>query len=104
MAKKKTKAAVKETVVEQVVEQTVETVVAQPKPKVEKVIENTKPKVEKVIEKVKKEKKVKEPVTGAGDKPKRPPSKWILHVKEYASKNNVPYKQALKEAKDTYKK
>ena len=35
MAKKKTKAAVKETVVEQVVEQTVETVVA-PKPKVQK--------------------------------------------------------------------
>ena len=36
MAKKKTKAAVKETVVEQVVEQPVETVVAPPKPKVEK--------------------------------------------------------------------
>lgn len=36
MAKKKTKAAVKETVVEQVVEQTVETVVAPPKPKVQK--------------------------------------------------------------------
>ena len=73
------------------------------KPKVEKVIENTKPKVEKAVEKVKKE-KVKEPVTGAGDKPKRPPSKWILHVKEYAAKNNVSYKEALKEAKDTYKK
>ncbi len=36
MAKKKTKAAVKETVVEQVVEQTVETIVAPPKPKVQK--------------------------------------------------------------------
>ena len=36
MAKKKTKAAVRETVVEQVVEQTVETVVAPPKPKVQK--------------------------------------------------------------------
>ena len=36
MAKKKTKAAVKETVVEQVVEQAVETVVAPPKPKVQK--------------------------------------------------------------------
>jgi hypothetical protein len=36
MAKKKTKAAVKETVVEEVVEQTVETVVAPPKPTVEK--------------------------------------------------------------------
>ena len=36
MAKKKTKAAVKETVVEQVMEQPVETVVAPPKPKVEK--------------------------------------------------------------------
>ena len=36
MAKKKTKAAVKETVVEQVMEQPVETVVAPPKPKVQK--------------------------------------------------------------------
>ena len=36
MAKKKTKAAVKETVVEQVVEQAAETIVAPPKPKVQK--------------------------------------------------------------------
>jgi hypothetical protein len=32
------------------------------------------------------------------------PSKWIQHVKEYAKENKVPYKQAMKEAKETYKK
>ena len=97
------KAAVKKVIKKTKPKPKVEKVIENTKPKVEKVIENTKPKVEKAVEKVKKE-KVKEPVTGAGDKPKRPPSKWILHVKEYAAKNNVPYKEALKEAKDTYKK
>jgi hypothetical protein len=29
---------------------------------------------------------------------------WIQHVKAYAKKNNVPYRQAMKEAKTTYKK
>jgi hypothetical protein len=29
---------------------------------------------------------------------------WIEHVKAYSKKNNVPYKQALKDAKTTYKK
>jgi hypothetical protein len=34
---------------------------------------------------------------------KRGASKWISHVKAYAKKNNVPYNQALKEARATYK-
>ena len=34
---------------------------------------------------------------------KRPPSNWILHVKSYAQKHNIPYKQALKEASPSYK-
>ena len=34
---------------------------------------------------------------------KRPPSNWILHVKSYAQKNNISYKQALKEASPSYK-
>jgi hypothetical protein len=29
---------------------------------------------------------------------------WIEHVKAYSKKNNVPYKQALKDAKSTYSK
>ena len=34
---------------------------------------------------------------------KRPPSNWIMHVKAYAQKNNISYKQALKEASPSYK-
>jgi hypothetical protein len=34
---------------------------------------------------------------------KRPPSNWIIHVKSYAQKNNISYKQALKEASPSYK-
>jgi hypothetical protein len=34
---------------------------------------------------------------------KRPPSPWIIHVKSYAQKNNITYKQALKEASPSYK-
>jgi hypothetical protein len=34
---------------------------------------------------------------------KRPPSNWILHVKSYAQKHSIPYKQALKEASPSYK-
>jgi hypothetical protein len=40
--------------------------------------------------------------TGMG-KP-RPPSKWIMHVKQYAKDNGVSYKEAMRLAKDTYKK
>lgn len=32
------------------------------------------------------------------------PSSWIDHVKSYAQQHNISYKQALKEAKGTYKK
>lgn len=32
------------------------------------------------------------------------PNKWIQHVKEYASKNNVSYKEAMSKAKATYVK
>jgi hypothetical protein len=34
---------------------------------------------------------------------KRPPSNWIMHVKDYAQKNNITYKQALKDASPSYK-
>jgi len=34
---------------------------------------------------------------------KRPPSPWIIHVKDYAQKNSISYKQALKEASPSYK-
>ena len=30
-------------------------------------------------------------------------SEWINYVKTYAEKNNVPYKQALKDASSSYK-
>lgn len=29
---------------------------------------------------------------------------WIIHVKAYAKKNNISYKDALKKAKSSYKK
>ena len=41
--------------------------------------------------------------TGLG-KPKRPPSKWILHVAEYRKEHGGSYKDAMRKAKDTYKK
>jgi hypothetical protein len=31
------------------------------------------------------------------------PNKWIEHCKKYASDNNVPYRQAMKDAKASYK-
>lgn len=34
---------------------------------------------------------------------KRPASKWIEHAKAYAKAHNIPYKQALKDAKATYR-
>lgn len=37
-------------------------------------------------------------------KAKRPPSKWILHVKAYREKHGGSYKDAMKAAKATYKK
>ena len=38
-----------------------------------------------------------------GGNVKRPSSPWILHVKSYAQKHSIPYKQALKEASPSYK-
>lgn len=29
---------------------------------------------------------------------------WIAHVKDYAKKHNISYREALKQAKATYKK
>jgi hypothetical protein len=41
--------------------------------------------------------------TAFGGNIKRPPSNWILHVKSYAHKHSIPYKQALKDASPSYK-
>ena len=53
-------------------------------------------------------KKAKNPISSKftsmfGGVVKRPPSNWILHVKDYAQKHSIPYKQALKEASPSYK-
>ena len=53
-------------------------------------------------------KKAKNPISSKitsmfGGAVKRPPSPWILHVKSYAQKHSIPYKQALKEASPSYK-
>lgn len=32
------------------------------------------------------------------------PNDWISHVKKYQEEHNVSYKQAMKDAKDSYKK
>ena len=53
-------------------------------------------------------KKATNPITAKitsmfGGNAKRPPSNWIMHVKDYAQKNNTTYKQALKEASPSYK-
>ena len=37
-------------------------------------------------------------------KPKRPPGKWIIHVKAYWKEHGGSYKDAMKNAKATYKK
>ena len=34
---------------------------------------------------------------------KRPPSNWIMHVKDYAKKNSISYKQALKDSGPSYR-
>ena len=31
-------------------------------------------------------------------------SSWIMHVKAYAKKHNISYKEAMKKAKETYTK
>jgi len=42
--------------------------------------------------------------TGQSGSGKRKSSAWIQHVKAYAKKNNVSYKQAMQEAGKSYKK
>jgi hypothetical protein len=59
-----------------------------------------KSRAKKVVKEVKG--KVKEELVGAGAK--RPPSKWILHVKAYAKDHNVSYKEAMSAARPSYKK
>ena len=39
-----------------------------------------------------------------GDKPKKKESQWVMFVKDFAQKHNIPYKQALKDASPHYKK
>jgi hypothetical protein len=39
-----------------------------------------------------------------GGNAKKSPSKWIMFVKEYASKNGISYKEALKTAGPEYRK
>ena len=39
-----------------------------------------------------------------GEKPKKSPSQWVMFVKEFAQKNNIPYKEALKAAGPHYRK
>jgi len=49
-------------------------------------------------------KNVKSLFGGEVKKAKRPPSAWVQFVKAYASKHNIPYKQALKDAGLAYRK
>ena len=41
--------------------------------------------------------------TAFGGNVKRSPSNWILHVKAYAKKNSISYKQALKDSGPSYR-
>jgi hypothetical protein len=42
--------------------------------------------------------------TASGLKPKKAPSSWMNHVKDYREKHGGSLKDALKNAKKTYKK
>lgn len=61
-----------------------------------------KDKVKRKIDKMKSrgERKMKEKKEGSG----RAPSAWILHIKQYAKDNDVSYKQAMKDGKESYRK
>ena len=53
-------------------------------------------------------KKATNPITAKitsmfGGAVKRPPSPWIMHVKDYAQKNSISYKQALKDSGPSYR-
>jgi len=41
--------------------------------------------------------------TAFGGNLKRPPSPWIQHVKAFSQKNNISYKQALKDSGPSYR-
>jgi len=56
-------------------------------------------------EKPKKTKKASKVEKKDESKKKRPPNKWLIHVKEFRSKNpDMKYSEVLKKAKDTYVK
>jgi hypothetical protein len=40
----------------------------------------------------------------SGGKKKREPNAWIKHVQAYAKENKVSYKDAIKQARASYKK
>ena len=53
-------------------------------------------------------KKAKNPISSKitsmfGGAVKRPPSPWIMHVKAFSQKNNISYKQALKDSSPSYR-
>ena len=53
-------------------------------------------------------KKAKNPISSKitsmfGGAVKRPPSNWIMHVKAFSQKNNISYKQALKDSGPSYR-
>ena len=53
-------------------------------------------------------KKAKNPISSKitsmfGGAVKRPPSPWIMHVKAFSQKNNITYKQALKDSGPSYR-
>jgi len=63
--------------------------------------------VEEVKEQVKPKKTKKASKASTKDEPKkkRPPNKWLIHVKEFRSKNpDMKYSDLLKNAKATYTK
>lgn len=64
-------------------------------------IKNDVANVKKEIEQLKNEREFYKGASGAGIKKT---SNWIQHCKDYAKKHNVSYKQAMKDAKASYKK
>ena len=63
--------------------------------------------IEEVKEEVKPKKTKKASKASTKDEPKkkRPPNKWLIHVKEFRSKNpDMKYSDVLKQAKTTYVK
>ena len=59
------------------------------------------PKLQKTLHAVTNFARVGKQIFGRGLKPQ---SSWITHVKEYAKTHNISYKEAMTQAKSTYKK